>query len=288
MNGVSTLEGSWEPLPGRRMSYRCWMPSKPRALTVIVHGFGEHGGRYAPFAEALAAQGIAVGIPDLWGHGRSSGARGDVGSLPALVDQLAAFTQERLLPESGQQEYVVFGHSFGGLLAGLWALDEPVGLMRVAVQSPLFETGFEIPQWKRQAARVLATCWPSFRLSMELDVAGLTHDAAVVAAYRADPLVHGVMSAGTYVGILRTRDEVVRRTPQNRVPVFLSYGMQDRIVSIPAAQQWFERLTCEKHLVTYPECYHELHHESVKDDVIRHVSAWVLEGRVPDTGVGAR
>ena len=123
---MTSREGAWvEPASGRRFAYRWWAPTAPKALLVLIHGFGEHGGRYEAFASCLAEEGIHVAAPDLWGHGRSGGGRGDLGRAELCVGQLQRMTEEAFLPEAGCSRYTLFGHSFGGLLAILWALEPP-------------------------------------------------------------------------------------------------------------------------------------------------------------------
>ena len=280
MSEVTSLEGSWVEAPSRRVfSYRIWRPKTPSTLLVIVHGFGEHSGRYVPFADTLAGQGICVAAPDLWGHGRSGGSRGDVGSVSQCVTSLQAMTQQVLLPESGQMTYGVFGHSFGGLVAIQWAMHQSRPLQRVVVQSPLLEVGFPIPRWKKIAASLFARCWPTATLATGLDVRDLSHDPRVVQAYQTDPLVHSAMSARTYQSILQSRDDALRRAETIRVPVLLLYGTEDRMISVGAAQRWFDRLRCEKRCVAFPGCFHELHHEPVQGDVSQLVRDWVLAGQ---------
>ena len=272
-------EESWvEPVSRRRYGYRLWHPDHARALLVIVHGFGEHGGRYYSFAQALADQGITVAVPDLWAHGRSGGPRGDLNAVTECAAHLVTMTQEVFLPQSEQSTYAVFGHSFGGLAAILWALNHPGALRRLMVQSPLLEVGFPIPIWKTTAARIFEKYWPDFSFAMQLDVTGLSHDPAVVAAYRSDPLVHNRMSARTYNSILRSRDEIIERTPTLRVPVLLLYGSQDHIISLEAARRWFDLVPSEKQVIVFPESYHELHHESARAEVLQRVAAWTLQG----------
>jgi alpha-beta hydrolase superfamily lysophospholipase len=270
-------EHAWvDPSSRRRLHYRLWRPATPRALLVLVHGFGEHGGRYASFAQTLAEQGICVAAADLWGHGRSGGAQGDIDEVSRYVEDGVRITHEVFLRESGQPRYLLFGHSFGGLIAILWALRESTRLTRLIVQSPLLEVGFPLPRWKTVLARVLAAYWPTASFSMNLDLGALTHDAAVIEAYRTDPLVHNTMSARTYVSMLRARDEAMRRAATLQVPVLLLCGSADRIISVGAAQRWFDQLRTEKSCVVFPDGYHELHHEPMKDAVQRHILAWIL------------
>lgn len=277
MTGVRCLEGSWvDPASQRQFGYRCWQPPSPRALLVILHGFGEHGGRYHAVADALAAQGLWVAAPDLRGHGRSAGPRGDIEQVAQYAQESQRMTRELFLPQSGLAQYTLFGHSFGGLLAIRWALDSPPGLRRVVVQSPLLEVGFPLPRWETLAAALLARWWPTRSFSLHLDVTALSRDPTVVQAYRDDPLVHHVMSARTYRSMLQVRDDVVERAASLRPPTLLLCGDADRVVSVEAAQRWFERLRCEKRRVLFPGCYHELHHEPVRDEVLRLVRDWTL------------
>ena len=277
MSGITSWEGAWvEPYSKRHLGYRFWRPSSVHRLVVMIHGFGEHGGRYEEFARGLAEEGIAVGAADLLGHGRSDGRRGDVERIDDYVKHTEAIAREVFLPESGQARYVLFGHSFGGLAAILLAMTSPPDLQAVVVQSPLLEAGFPIPRWKTVAAAWLAGWWPTYSFSMNLDTSALSHDPRVVEAYRADPLVHNVMSARTYGAIFRARDAALEGAARLRVPVLLLSAAEDRIVSLEASQRWFERLRCEKRFVLFPGSYHELHHEAARDEVVRLVREWAL------------
>lgn len=271
------VTGTWrEPADGHALFYRFWRAAPERALLVLVHGFGEHGGRYEPVAHALVTQGISVAVPDLRGHGRSEGPRGDSPAVQRYMDDCELMTQQVFLPASGQARYAVYGHSFGGLLAILWALKGPAALRRAAIQSPLLEAGFPLPRMKAAAARVMAVVWPAFAFRLNLDADALSRDPSVAQAYRADPLVHNVMTARVYRSILRARDEALAKAAAIRVPSMLLCGTGDRIISVPHALQWYERMTCQKQVKTFPGSYHELHHEAVRDEVMTCVRDWTL------------
>lgn len=278
MSAVTAREGRWtEPSSGSTYAYRVWEPEAARALVVLVHGFGEHAGRYDPFATALAQQGICVAAPDLWGHGRSGGLRGDLPSLKRLVQHLAALAQAAFLPQASLSQYALFGHSFGGLVAIHWALAQPTAATRLVVQSPLLEVGFPIPWWEALSAACCAVLWPRCAFSMNLDVHRLSHDPTVVQAYQDDPLVHHWMTARAYRETLRGRDEALAQAATVRQPVLLLCGGEDRIVSVEAAERWLVRVPGPTRYVKFPHAYHELHHEDVKADVLRLVSEWVLQ-----------
>lgn len=277
MSDAPVQEGAWrDPAARATLRYRMWRPASVRAALILLHGFGEHGGRYDAFASSLAARGIWVAAPDLPGHGRSDGRRGHLPQPAVCLQQLMTMTNNIFLPASGLARYALFGHSFGGLLAILWAMQNPPGLQRVIVQSPLLEVGFPIPPWKTAAARALAGWWPTAAFSTNLDPEALSHDPAVVQGYRADPLVHRVMTARTYCAILQAKAQALDGTAAVRRPALLLTGGADRIVSVEAAQRWFDRLSGEKQQVAFPDAYHELHHEPAREDVVRLVSDWVL------------
>ena len=277
MSEVAYHEGSWSaPDSQRRFSYRLWRPPTVKALLVLVHGFGEHSGRYQAMAEAFVEQGLCVAVPDLWTHGHSGGARGDLANVHRCVDDLRQLTENVFLPETTQSHYALFGHSFGGLVAIHWAMANPPELRRVTVQSPLLEVGFSIPRWKRKAVLFLAGVWPTCSLSMGLDVGALSHDPAIARAYQADPLVHNAMSVRTYLSILQAQHDALALAGTIRVPVLLLYGTADRIISVASAQRWFDQLQCEKRCISFPGYYHELRHEAVRDEVMELVCQWTL------------
>ena len=273
---LSYYEGDWPSSSSQRLSYRFWQPPEARALVVIIHGFGEHSGRYQPVAEALAERGIAVAAPDLWGHGRSSGARGDIKDVGRCARDVALMSAQVFRPLAGHDWYVLFGHSFGGLVAIRLALDSPDGLRRLIIQSPLLKAGFPIPAWKITTAKLLAKIWPTASFSTALPVEALSRDPDVLEAYQADPLVHHVMSARAYQAVRQASDDVMARAAGLSIPTLLLYGTEDRIVSIELALRWFERLRCDKRRVEFPGAYHELHHEPVRAEVLRLIQEWTF------------
>ena len=269
-------EGTWVHPAGRKLHYRLWQPQAAKALLVLVHGFGEHSGRYQALGESLAREGCWVAAPDLWGHGRSGGARGEIGSVERCAEDVRLLTEQVFQPRSGYSQHALFGHSFGGLAAIMLALSRPAGLRRLIIQSPLLEVAFPVPRWKTIVARLLCGWWPTCSLATNLDAALLSHDPAVGAAYRADPLVHGRMSARSYCSILQSRDDALRRADELDIPTLLLYGEEDHVVSIEMAKRWFALLRCEKRSVGFPKAYHELHHEAVRLEALRLTLEWAL------------
>jgi len=264
------------PQCGRSLFYRLWKPPAFHKLLVVVHGFGEHSGRYQSIASDLAERGMAVACPDLWGHGRSGGARGDIERFGYYVDDLEVVIGQVLGGLGGRTpDFAVFGHSFGGLLAVHWALRHPTGLHSLILQSPLLGIGFPVPQWKQHGARLFAKICGELALSTGLDPAALSHDATVVRLYRDDPLVHDRISLRGYISLQEAIREAHKESGRLTTSTLVLYGNNDRIISIKACRDFFERLNCPKRIIEFPGCFHELHHESVKHSVIEEITKWV-------------
>jgi alpha-beta hydrolase superfamily lysophospholipase len=269
--------GRWvEAASGRGAHFRLLMPEEPKALVVFVHGAGEHGGRYEALAARVAGQGVAVAIPDLFGHGLSDGARGDLTDVAELADQLQGMTSHEFLPESKLARYAVFGHSMGGLVAIVWGMQAAGGATHAVIQSPWLGTKTNVPVWKTTAATLLAPVWPRFTFTMQIDAAALSRDAAVVQAYLNDPLVHNRITAQAYQAVLAAQRRVMAEAPSFPLPVTMLCGSADQLISVEAANQWFDRLRTEKSRHLFPDCYHELHHEPVQHEIANHIVAAAL------------
>jgi alpha-beta hydrolase superfamily lysophospholipase len=247
---------------------------EPRWTFVVVHGHGEHGGRYAGLAEWFTALGASVYAMDHRGHGKSGGQRGHADSLPMLLDDIDAVVQ-RASDETGKP-MVLIGHSLGGLLAVAYALDRGQHIGRAIFSAPALRLRVTVPGWKRTAAGLLPKVAPRLSLSNEIDASDLSHDEAVVSAYRTDPLVHNRISAGMYAATIAKGEALIRRAPELRVPFLLLHGRDDRIVDPAGSQQFFRRATApERAFCLYPGMYHEIFNEVDRVRVFADMESWL-------------
>ncbi len=273
MAEIQPQERWWDdPATGQKLLSRVWVSPKARGWLVLVHGFGEHGGRYLPLGSALAEQGIGVICTDLPGHGRSSGARGDCHSIQQHVEMLQAVARDLC---GVTRSLAVFGHSLGGLIAVHWALRSPASLRCLILQGPLLEVGFRIPPWKIRLADGLARVWPAAPVPMGLNPAWLSHDEEVVRQYRRDPLIVRAMTARASVVIRMAMAQAREQAPAVTVPTLMMWGTADQVVSVPACEQWYATLICERRLKTFSGSFHELHHEAVREDARNELVQWV-------------
>ena len=212
-----------------RVQVRRWPTDEPARLVVLVHGYGEHIGRYEHVAAALAARGALVVGPDHVGHGRSAGEPAVVEDFEAVVDDLRAVVQDA----RGDLPVVMVGHSMGGLIATRYAQRHRDDLAGLVLTGPAVGLGPVFEGW-------LAAPEPP---SEPIDVAVLSRDPAVGEAYAADPLVwHGGWKRPTLEAWV-VADEAIVTGPQfGDLPLLYVHGEEDQLVPTALARPVVERL----------------------------------------------
>jgi len=208
----------------------------PRGTVLLVHGLGEHGGRYAHVAARLNQQGWSVWAYDQRGHGRSAGARGALPTVHSLLADLGGvLAQLRQTGPAGP--LVLLGHSLGGLIAarlvaeGLAARPAPwwQAVDALVMSSPALDPGMNAVQ--RALLAVLGPLAPNLALGNGLNPAWVCSDPAVVRAYAADPLVHDRITPRLVRFIVDAGTQVRAQAAQWRVPTLLLYAGADRCVA---------------------------------------------------------
>ena len=212
----------------------------PRAQVLLVHGLGEHAGRYAPLAADLHDWGFDVRAYDQRGHGLSGGPRGGLTHDSALLDDLAAVIDatRRMQQQRGQPglPLILLGHSLGGLVAGRLVSLQLRPVDALVMSSPALDPGLSVLQ--KWLVATLPAIVPNLRVNNGLDPRYLSHDAAVVAAYRADPLVHPKISARLARFIATAGPSTVAAAAHWHVPTLLLYAGDDHLVN-PAGSRAF-------------------------------------------------
>lgn len=243
---------------------------------VVVHGHGEHSGRYQHLAEWFTPLGATVYALDLRGHGRSGGQRGHAPSLEALLNDIDLVVNRARQQSDGP--VVLIGHSFGGLLAIAYALRYPDHIDRAVFSAPLLRLKLQVPAWKRGLGKVLPKVAPRLSLSNEVNADVLSHDPDNAAAYRSDPLVHDRISAGMYSDTIARGEEFIARAGELRVPFLLMHGRDDQVVDPTGSQRFFARATVpERAFCLYPGLYHEIFNEVDREKVFQDLESWLTQ-----------
>jgi alpha-beta hydrolase superfamily lysophospholipase len=244
---------------GDNIAVRDW-PLSPvlgiRGVVVLVHGLGEHSGRYHPLARRLNSWRFTVRGYDHYGHGESGGVRGALPSPSRLVDDLADVidsTRTRLEPG---QPLIVLGHSLGALVAAAAVARGAITVEGLVLSSPPFEAGLN-PLQKLLLA-TLPSVAPNLTLGNGLDPDFLSHDPEVVALYKADSMVHDRISARLGRFIADAGPQVLAHAAQWTVPTLLMYGGQDKLVD-PRGSRAFAAAAPVP--VVTSRCFDGLYHE---------------------------
>lgn len=254
---------------------QAWTVPEPVGAVVLVHGAHEHGGRYRHVAERLAAAGYATHAVDHPGHGRSPGRRGNIGSMAAAVDGVAA-----LVRHAGEQHpgvpLFVYGHSLGGLIALQYLTGTPAPRVAGAVISAAALDTSAANAVQRAVAPLLSRVLPDVGV-LQLDAEAVSRDPEVVRDYRTDPLNHtGKMVARTGAELMATALAMPQRLPALTLPLLVLHGTADRLVP-PAASEVVRARAGSPDLTvrTYEGLFHEPHNEPEKDAVLEDVVAWL-------------
>ena len=212
-----------------RVRVRRWPVEDPARLVVLVHGYGEHIGRYEHVARALTERGSAVVGPDHVGHGRSEGEPALVEDFEAIVDDLRKVVQQA----RGELPVVMVGHSMGGLIATRYAQRHREELAGLVLSGPAIGLGPVIEGW-------LAAPEPP---SDPIDVAVLSRDPAVGEAYAADPLVwHGGWKRPTLEAFVAADEAIAAGPGFGDLPLLYVHGAEDQLVPAVLARPFVERL----------------------------------------------
>jgi len=239
-------------------------PAAHRVL-LVVHGLGEHGGRYYHLPHYLKESFGAIYCMDQRGHGRSEGLRGHCDRFEQFTDDLAEVIVH------------VLGHSFGGLVAlRTHFLSATLPVQSLIASAPLLGIKANVPWIKQLAGRGLSKIWGSLQLHNEVDPSVLSHDAEVPRAYKADRLVHDKATPRFYTEMLGAMADIVGRDAGLPYPMQMIIPLQDRIVDADIGQQFFKNLKIrDKQLQTYPNFFHESMNEIGKEKVFEDIAAWI-------------
>lgn len=272
---MTHTQGALQCHDGLTLYCQAWRPDgDAKAALAILHGFGEHGGRYTNIVNALVPRGYAVHVFDLRGHGRSPGLRGHVNHWADLRQDAGAFIRMVALREQ-RRPLFIFGHSLGGLVALEYALRSPGGLSGVIASSPsLGQIG--ISPLLFALSKVMSRVWPAFSMDTGLDATLLSRDPAVVNAYRTDPLVHSIGSARLGTEITAAREWVQAHAADMRLPLLLIQGSADRLTEPAGGRAFYEKASsADKEHRLYEGAYHELHNDTCREQMLADLAAWL-------------
>lgn len=262
---------------GLQLFLRIWHP-KQKSLAIInmVHGLGEHGGRYDHWAKRFIQEDIAFAAIDYRGHGLAKGKLGHTSSYELMLDDMKVLLEEtnQLFPETPS---ILYGHSLGGNLVLSYILQRRHSLNGVIVTSPWLRLTSEPPVWKTALARILLSVLPGMTIPNGLNPHDLSHNPEVAKAYTSDPLVHNKISLRLYFDTQKAGHLILQKGIPTNIPVLIAHGSADPITS-PLASQELTTL-CSKNVTfrLFKDMFHELHHEQCSSELFILIKNWIQE-----------
>jgi alpha-beta hydrolase superfamily lysophospholipase len=275
---MTRTERNFDGLGGVRIVYDVWTPdTAPRAIVVLSHGLGEYARRYDHVAQRFEAAGLVTYALDHRGHGRSGGKRmlvRDVSEYTADFDTLVGIATR----EHPGLKCIVLGHSMGGGIVFAYGVERPDNYDLMVLSGPVVAAQEQVSPVLAFAAKVLGAVVPGVPAE-DLDVDAISRDPQVVAAYKADPLVHhGRVPFGVGRALLKIGETMPQRAPALTAPLLVVHGASDRLVPVAGSRRLVECVgSADVTLKVYPGLYHEVFNEPERDQVLDDVVAWITE-----------
>ena len=250
---------------------RSWIPSKSQNKNIlIVHGLGEHSGRYEDLANFLVKKKFGVFAVDLIGHGRSSGRRGHIKSFEEYLDTVELsliYIRKKFL----DIPIILFGHSLGGLISLKFLIDrESKEIDRSIISSPWIETKVKIPGFLLIIHKIFKNIFPSMQLHNNLITSHLSKDKDIVKKYEQDKLVHDRISLNLFSEILKTINEVLEKSSRIKNDILIYHGKDDMIISYEGSKKISNKIMNCKWIL-FENTYHEPHNDLEKSYVFKEI-----------------
>jgi acylglycerol lipase len=223
----------------------------------------------------MTAAGFAMLSFDLRGHGRSEGKRGFVPSYDILLDDIDLLLAEASRRYPGKACFL-YGHSLGGNLVLYYSICRKPEIQGVIDTAGQLRLAYNPPAGQLLVGKAMNRLMPGFTMASGLETDALSHDPAVVAAYRGDPLVHDRLSACLGMGLLDSGEWLMNHASEfPPIPLLIMHGLGDRIVSAEASRQFASQVQGDVVFKPWDNLFHEIHNEPEKQLVIDFMIKWI-------------
>jgi len=271
-----TDEGFFSGRDDTRLYWQSMLPdADPAAFVGVVHGYGDHSGRYRRFSEHLVSQGLGVLSFDYRGHGKADGRRGYCERWGDYLKDLEVFWA-RLRGQASGKPTFLFAHSHGGLMALHWLTQGAQGLKGLVLSSPYLKLALDPPALKVISAKIAGLFVPFLPVPTGIEYAQLSRDEAWQKETAADPLYGTKATPRWFVQATQAQESILTAGAQISVPTLMCAGGADPIAHTPTSRAFFETLgSTDKKYVEYPEMRHEIVCEIDKEKVWADISSWI-------------
>jgi len=262
-----------------------WRTDTPKAAVLIVHGIGEHCGRYDHVARHLTKHGYTAYSLDYRGHGRSEGARANVGTFDLPAEDVKT-CYDWLRAEEGDLPVYILGHSQGTLVTLLFVLTYPEAVDGVMLSATMLGLA-HMSTPMVLLANTLNAVAPRWKI-IPLDVSTISRDPAVLRAAAADPLSnHERLTPHIIHEMIYESRRVIQRLPALTAPILIMHGTGDRLVPPSGSQLVYDTVgSADKTLHWYDGLYHEICNEPEQGQVLADITTWLDQHRNKTARIG--
>jgi alpha-beta hydrolase superfamily lysophospholipase len=270
------IEGNFKGVRNANIYYQAWLPDGDvKAVLFLVHGLGEHSGRYMNHVDHFVPLGYAVYGLDHVGHGKSGGQREVIDRFSDYTGTLRIY-YEMVKGWRPGKPIVVLAHSMGALIACDYILDHPADFKGAILSAPPIVVGDDFSPFILTMARVLSVIAPKAGVS-KLDTAAISHDPEVVKAYENDPLVFHEKTPARLGGeMLKTIARINAEVGKITLPFITVQGSKDLLANPGGSQMLYDKAgSKDKTLKVYEGLFHEVHNEPEREVMFKDVESWL-------------
>jgi acylglycerol lipase len=257
-----------------KLFFRLWKPSvNPKAIICILHGLGEHSGRYEKLAEYYTSLDFAVCAIDYRGHGKASGKRGHASYKNLYTDVETLLTEaENQVPNTPQ---IIYGHSFGGNIALNYLIEKQPKVAGIIITSPWMRLTFQLGFWTLLFIKVFKFLLPGLTVNNNLDPDDLSRDKHIVRQYISDPLVHSKISLLLLGSAMEYGKHLIGKGYRINVPLLLMHGTSDKITFCKSSELFVRNTGKYTTYKFWNNGFHELHNDLIKNEVFEFTANWI-------------
>jgi len=279
-NLIQSQNDQFKGIRGSRIFYRKWIHAagKYSRMACIVHGLGEHSGRYGELASFLTSYGFFVFAPDLYGFGMSEGKRGDVRLISDWLKDLKFLYNLVLSNNLPVRQKLLIGQSMGGLLSLAYLEKYPQDFTHAIILSPALRPEKNVSSFLLLLSRVLRVLCPSITFNNTIEADELTDDSEVKNQYREDPLVHNKITPRLFFQMVELSRKVITNKENIRkdLSILFIHGENDSITAPDDTHLFYSSLPLQdKNLLLVPGMKHETLHHLQKELVYKHLRMWM-------------
>jgi len=274
---MSHIEGNFRGVRNTSIYYQAWLPEgNVKAVLLLVHGLGEHCGRYMNVVNYFLPLGYAIYGFDHIGHGKSEGVREFIERFEDYTDTLSIYYDLVKGRQTGRPVFLV-GHSMGGLIASYHLLDHQAKFEGAVISAPSIKVSDSISKATILAGKILSVIAPKMGLVKVVDANNISRDPETVRAYLEDPLVfRGKTPVRLGAELLKAMLCVTSEAGKITLPFMVLQGGDDKIIDPGGAQMLYDKAgSKDKSIKIYEKLYHEVFNEPERARVLKDVEMWL-------------